>query len=57
MKIMKYEYSLKVPSEGPSDEFPQQLFSRRNKKNVSTVEFQWLKHLWDHGNLFEIWIV
>ena len=21
------------------------------------VEIQWLKHLWDHGNLFETWVV
>ena len=21
------------------------------------VELQWLEHLWDHGNLFEIWVV
>ena len=24
---------------------------------VHTVELQWLKHLWDRGNLFEIWVV
>ena len=24
---------------------------------VSTVELQWLEHLWDHGNSFEAWIV
>ena len=23
----------------------------------NTVEPQWLKHLWDHGNLFETWVV
>ena len=22
-----------------------------------TVELQWLEHHWDHGNLFEIWVV
>ena len=22
-----------------------------------TVELHWLEHLWDHGNLFQIWIV
>ena len=22
-----------------------------------TVEPQWLEHLWDHGNLFETWVV
>ena len=22
-----------------------------------TVEPQWLKHLWDHGNSFETWVV
>ena len=22
-----------------------------------TVELQWLEHLWDHGNLFETWLV
>ena len=21
------------------------------------VKLQWLEHLWDHGNLFEIWVV
>ena len=21
------------------------------------IEFQWLYHLWEHGNLFEIWVV
>ena len=25
--------------------------------NVHTVEPQWLEHLWDHGNLFETWVV
>ena len=24
---------------------------------IATVELQWLEHLWDHGNLFEIWVV
>ena len=24
---------------------------------LSTVEHQWLEHLWDHGNLFETWVV
>ena len=24
---------------------------------TSTVELQWLKHLWGHRNLFEIWVV
>ena len=24
---------------------------------LHTVELQWLEHLWDHGNLFEIWVV
>ena len=24
---------------------------------VQTVELQWLEHLWDHGNLFETWVV
>ena len=23
----------------------------------TTVETQWLEPLWDHGNLFEIWVV
>ena len=27
------------------------------KITLSTVEFQWLEHLLDHGNLFEIWVV
>ena len=22
-----------------------------------TVELQWLEHFWDHGNLFETWVV
>ena len=25
--------------------------------NICTVEPQWLEHLWDHGNLFETWVV
>ena len=25
--------------------------------SVIIVELQWLEHLWDHGNLFEIWVV
>ena len=24
---------------------------------VYIVKLQWLKHLWDHGHLFEIWVV
>ena len=24
---------------------------------IYTVERQWLEHLWDHGNLFETWVV
>ena len=24
---------------------------------ICTKELQWLEHLWDHGNLFEIWVV
>ena len=23
----------------------------------STVELQWLEHLWDHGKVFEPWVV
>ena len=23
----------------------------------NTVEPQWLKHLWDHGTLFETWVI
>ena len=22
-----------------------------------TVESQWLEHIWDHGNLFVLWVV
>ena len=25
--------------------------------NTSTAKFQWLEQLWDHGDLFEIWVV
>ena len=25
--------------------------------NYITVEPRWLEHLWDRGNLFEIWVV
>ena len=25
--------------------------------NIHTVELQWLEHHWDHGNLFETWVV
>ena len=50
----------------------QSLFSGRKKKNISkcllkffyqharvknTVELQWLEHLWDHGKVFESWVV
>ena len=28
-----------------------------NKGQDDTVKPQWLKHLWDHGNLFETWVV
>ena len=24
---------------------------------ISLVELQWLEHVWDHGNLFETWVV
>ena len=24
---------------------------------LHTVELQWLEHRWDHGNLFETWVV
>ena len=24
---------------------------------INTVKLQWLKHLWDRRNLFEIWVV
>ena len=26
-------------------------------RKLHTVEPQWLEHLWDHGNLFETWVV
>ena len=26
-------------------------------KEQAAVELQWLEHLWDHENLFEIWVV
>ena len=26
-------------------------------KNEYTVELQWREHLWDHGKLFEPWVV
>ena len=30
----------------------------RMKKIIRhTVKLQWLEHLWDHGNLFERWVV
>ena len=35
-------YSLEVPWQGASDEYPQHMFSWRNKKNISTF---WLKKL------------
>ena len=25
--------------------------------NDITVKLQWLEHIWDHGNLFERWVV
>ena len=24
---------------------------------INTVELQWLEHHWDHGHLFETWVV
>ena len=30
---------------------------KKKKKKKSTVEPQWLKNLWDHGNSFETWVV
>ena len=43
---------------------PDKAFSTKNSYCFSyvfmktyTVELQWLEYLWDHGNLFEIWIV
>ena len=24
---------------------------------LSTVELQWLEHVWDHENMFETWVV
>ena len=24
---------------------------------MNTVELQWLEHLWNHENMFEIWVV
>ena len=26
-------------------------------ENITTVESQWLEHLWDYGNVFETWVV
>ena len=31
--------------------------STTESKYGNTVELQWLEHLWDHGNLFETWVV
>ena len=28
-----------------------------NQTFITTIEPQWLEHLWDQGNLFEIWLV
>ena len=30
---------------------------KKKKKKKHTVKPQWLEHLWDHGNSFEIWVV
>ena len=30
---------------------------RQNDDKQITVELQWLEHLWDHGKLFEPWVV
>ena len=29
----------------------------KTKTEISTVEFQWLEHLWDHENWFETGVV
>ena len=31
--------------------------SQSNQTISDTVELKWLEPLWDHGNLFEIWVV
>ena len=31
--------------------------SAKTKISNSTVELQWLEHLWDHRKLFETWVV
>ena len=27
------------------------------EEEANTVELQWIEHLWDHGKLFETWVV
>ena len=27
------------------------------KVNIYTVELQWFEHLWNHENMFEIWVI
>ena len=33
------------------------VFLRPYQRYLSTVEPQWPEHLWDDGNLFEIWVI
>ena len=42
---------------GASNEYPQRMFSWRNKNNKYTFELRWLEPLWDHENLFETAVV
>ena len=35
--------------------YPVPLIEHSN--DLTTVKLQWLVHLWDHGNLFETWVV
>ena len=34
-----------------------EMMSERNEKKENTVELRCLEHLWNHGNLFDIWVV
>ena len=31
--------------------------SLTDEQIATIVELQWLEHFWDHGNVFEIWVV
>ena len=56
--LARHRKSLDRPDEEDVDTINWNHTSVFNKPgNFTTVKLQWLEHLWDHGNLFELWLV